>query len=417
MTTQAKSTRKNSETVHKPYRSNTSFYPDYREEVPDADYYGLKHSEFKKPWLPASGYDEMEYKFDFPLEYLNPNYIDIEVPDAWKYEFPNAPTVNPDWTPTRWNPQYPTPDFPKPKEYAKKKPGPNLGSKIVWLYCEGIDFTFCPGTTAQVQFVEYTTDPIVAIDTDLATLIRASFGRLGDSRHRPGYPEGTLTITIQIPESVNRDLNITATTESGETCVSRGTQSSSCLGCEGVSIGYTSTQMIVNSSQTLSVVNPVAGTEYMWKVVGGGTLTEQRGLSTGYIAPESNPDCTIQPTIYLKDYATGQVCASLNIDITVNESWVAYKMLNEPDTVYEAYCRLFGTATCATVWNSLEKWFSCSGELLNIINPGPLCLTDRGACSPPYPDCMITLNSDCNTMVDVRTTAQKEAGCCPSALL
>ena len=461
---QAKATRKNSETVHKPYRSNQAFYTDYREEVPDADYYGLKHSEFKKPWLPASGYDEMEYKFDYPLEYLNPNYEDFELPDMGKYKFPDASTVNPDWTPTRWNPQYPPPDFPKPKENAKKKPGENQGSKIVWLYCEGVDFQYCPGETISVQFVEYTTDPIVSVNASGAQIIPTAFGRLGASSHRPGYPEGTFSVTVKIPDTVGPKLEITAITESGDTCVSKGTRRSSCMGgCEGVSIAYTTTTMQTGETQSLTVSNPVAGTEYEWQLDGPGALSQQRGLGTIYQAPATNPNCG-GATIRLMDYNTRQMCDSVTFAINAytDLTKVAFREANND---YRAMyvCAAISPYPChvrvacldgneenrgfAITYACTFTEYACDGSPLKVLQRDyigcptqeSIVLTEKQRCSSYSTACCGDYCDKCgdannvalglaeqtkthciNTRGpwgDVRTQAMKDSGCCPSQLL
>lgn len=455
--------RKNKETSRKPYRSDAAFYTDYKDEIPDGDYYGLKHSEFKKPWLPASGYDEMEYKWDFPLEYLNPISADFEVPDMGKYKFPDAPTVNPNWTPPRWNPQYPTPEFPEPKPYAKKKPGTNGGTQIIWTYCEGHGFEFCPGETVSVKFTEYTTDPIVAVDAGGAPIIRTPFGMLGESRHRPGYPEGTFTVTIKIPETTGRDIDVTATTKSGETCVSRGTQRATCLGCEGVSILYTSTQMQVGESQLLSVNNPMMGTKYEWELIGPGTLTEQRGLNTAYIAPSSNPNCR-SASIRLFDYNTRQICALLSIAINAytDPGKVAFREANN-DYHADYVCAKLAPDPCDIVMDCLSEnpdnpgfaigyrctytEYACDGSpimALQYVKTGcppqmNAILTEKQHCASYGTSCcgggcnkcsdanaialaqQVLIEANCINIRgpwgDVRTQDMKDAGCCPSQLL
>lgn len=408
---QEKITRKNKETVHKPYRSNSSFYTDYRDEIPDADYYGLKHSEFKKPWLPASGYDNMEYRWDFPLEYLNPITVDFEVPDMGKYQFPGAPTVNPNWESDRWNPQYPTPDFPNPKQYAKKKPGESRAVQIAWTYCEGKDFEYCPGETVAVQFTEYTTDPIESADAGEGEIVRTSLGRLGESKHRPGYPEGTFTMMVKIPETAGRDYTVTATTKSGETCVSRGTQRSSCLGgCEGVSIGYTTLQMLTGSSQTLTVNNADPATLYEWSVTGGGSTTEQKGTSTVFTAPEANPDCANTPTISIRNAATGEVCATLKIGVSSDVGGDAY-VVDEGDVCGSP---LAGFCNC----RGYRSRYNCAGTLSSQI----YIYLGAGTCywhpTPPAPQgCPAEACTVDSTPTDIRTVEQKAAGCCPEALM
>lgn len=413
--------RKNKETTRKPYRSNAAFYTDYKDEIPDGDYYGLKHSEFKKPWLPASGYDEMEYKWDFPLEYLNPISVDFEVPDMGKYKFPDAPTVNPNWTPPRWNPQYPTPEFPKPKPYAKKKPGTNGGTQIVWTYCEGQDFEFCPGETVAVQFTEYTTDRIVSVDAGEGEIIPPARGKLGESKHRPGYPEGTYTVMVRIPEAAGMEYNVTSTTKSGETCVSHGTQRQNCLNpCGEMSIGYTSAQMMTGTSQTLTVQNGDPHSVYRYELSGGGTLKDTGNETMQYTAPDTNPNCENNPTITVRDKRTGAVCARLKISVSsASVSGSAYRILYVSDSLFQSPCRVGYSGDCGDLWWSWWYWtYDCQGAgTPSSPTASVFCWQNIGPC-PPGVTCWSNASSICNQdPIDLRTEEQKQQGCCPSAIM
>lgn len=412
--------RSTKESIRKPYRSSAATYTDYKNEIPDGDYYGLKHSEFKKPWLPASGYDEMEYKWDFPLEYLNPIHVDFETPDMGKYNFPGAQPVNPNWNPPNWNPQYPLPDYPASKPEARKKPGTKGGTQIVWTYCEGQDFEFCPGETVAVQFTEYTTDRIESVDAGEGEIIPPARGKLGESKHRPGYPEGTYTVMVRIPEAAGMEYNVTSTTKSGETCVSHGTQRQNCLDpCGEMSIGYTSAQMMTGTSQTLTVQNGDPHSVYRYELSGGGTLKDTGNGTMQYTAPDTNPNCENNPTITVRDKRTGAVCATLKIGVSAaNATGVAYRM-NYVSREFYAVCATWDYTRCGELWWSWSEWnYDCHGV------GGPadfsfnaFCWQNLGPCPPNHPDCRTTASVNCNAgPFDMRTEAQKQNGCCPAAL-
>lgn len=414
--------RSTKESIRKPYRSSAATYTDYKNEIPDGDYYGLKHSEFKKPWLPASGYDEMEYKWDFPLEYLNPIHVDFETPDMGKYNFPGAQPVNPNWNPPNWNPQYPLPDYPASKPEARKKPGTKGGTQIVWTYCEGQDFEFCPGETVAVQFTEYTTDRIESVDAGEGEIIPPARGKLGESKHRPGYPEGTYTVMVRIPEAAGMEYNVTSTTKSGETCVSHGTQRQNCLDpCGEMSIGYTSAQMMTGTSQTLTVQNGDPHSVYRYELSGGGTLKDTGNGTMQYTAPDTNPNCENNPTITVRDKRTGAVCATLKMGVSSAEaSGDAYQINNVQKELFESTCRVQGSDQCGELWWSWSYWkYDCQGVGTPSGDMGTVwCWQNIGAC-PVGVTCRSNLSAStlCNQgPVDTRTAYQKQQGCCPAAL-
>jgi hypothetical protein len=422
--------RSTKESIRKPYRSSAATYTDYKNEIPDGDYYGLKHSEFKKPWLPASGYDEMEYKWDFPLEYLNPIHVDFETPDMGKYNFPGAQPVNPNWNPPNWNPQYPLPDYPASKPEARKKPGTKGGTQIVWTYCEGQDFEFCPGETVAVQFTEYTTDRIESVDAGEGEIIPPARGKLGESKHRPGYPEGTYTVMVRIPEAAGMEYNVTSTTKSGETCVSHGTQRQNCLDpCGEMSIGYTSAQMMTGTSQTLTVQNGDPHSVYRYELSGGGTLKDTGNGTMQYTAPDTNPNCENNPTITVRDKRTGTVCATLKIGVGDPASYygVAY-IIYQPCAVLVGplprLCpqmgdMLLGSRYCSDPYQA----YNCDGTKAEpgFLNPALVCGVQSSAV---YTDPLMDLYymARCESLhkysgtVDLRTSDQKLSGCCPAAL-
>jgi len=420
--------RSNQETLHKPYRSTASFYTDYKEEIPDATYYNVHHSEFKKPWLPFDGgYDEMEYRWDFPLEYLNPISIDFEFPDSGKYQFPSAPTVNPDWQTSRWNPSFPEPGLPKPYEYSNQDPREDTKKrrkKVHPVGCEGGgDVEYCPGDTITVQFLEYSTDPITSVIAEHGTVLD-----MGQFIQRRGSNLGYRDVTIQIDEFITDGswrLAFTAKTDSGRECTAMGTEGDHCFGggCSDVSIGYTTTNMLTGWSQTLIVVDGVPGIEYEWSVSGGGGVSEQRGNTTVYTAPTENPNCSQNAIIYLKEYKSGTVCASLSIGISSNVPGDAY-------WVYQAgMCKYTYTSPPAGWCEAYYNIYNCQGVLTGLY--GANFYQNDSTCGiPPCTVSMLTPYScqdnycEANDpakkpgqIEDRRTEEMKLAGCCPSGLI
>ena len=70
-----------------------------------------------------------------------------------------------------------------------------------------------------------------------------------------------------------------------------------CEECKGV-IGYTTLQMSVSQTQTLTVVGWKAGEVYSWETTSG-SINPSTGNSVTYTAPASNANCASNPTITL----------------------------------------------------------------------------------------------------------------------
>jgi len=422
--------RSNQETLHKPYRSTASFYTDYKEEIPDATYYNVHHSEFKKPWLPFDGgYDEMEYRWDFPLEYLNPITVDFEVPDMGKYQFPSAPVVNPNWQTTKWNPAFQEPTYPKPNEEANNDPKEETKKRRKKVFPTGCaggnDVEYCPGDIISVQFLEFSTDKIVSVTAEHGTVLD-----MGQFMQRRGSNLGTREVTVKIDDFITDGswhLAFTAKTQSGRECTAMGTEGDHCFGggCSDVSIGYTTTNMPIGSKQTLIVVDGVPGIEYEWFVSGGGGLSEQRANVTVYTAPAENPNCASNAIISLMEYKSGTVCATLRIGIYSNTPGDAY-------WVYQAgYCVGGSIPPVFGFCESTYHVYNCQGVLNRIVgiryhNADSTCgfppCTFSWLANPMYScrDNYCKANDpdkQPGKIQDVRSEEMKLAGCCPSALI
>lgn len=84
-----------------------------------------------------------------------------------------------------------------------------------------------------------------------------------------------------------------------------------CEECKGV-IGYTTLQMSVSGTQTLTVVGWKAGEVYSWETTSG-SINPSTGNSVTYTAPSSNVNCANNPTITLT--CRGNVVDTLEIAI------------------------------------------------------------------------------------------------------
>lgn len=399
----------NTESIRKPYRSSAATYEEFKKEIPDDDYYGLKHSEFKRPWLdPEAGYDEMEYKWDFPLPYINPVIINPIPPAPWVYPYPPLPPWNPDWWQPNYNPNFP---FPKPRPNPGRRPDPrNAGDVITWD-CDAPSFGFCPGEDVTLIFEEAWNNPIIGVVAE-----GGASATIDGSKVALGAAMGTRTVTVHVPDDfVGSFLKVIATTQIGMTCETTGVENSFCTGtaCTGVSIGYTSTAMNVNTSQNLSIVDPKPGVTYEFTLSGGGTLTDTGGGTATYTAPATNPGCANSATIQLVVGGTAQICAELKIEINAVIDGGYYAYITKDD----GFCRWYSGAGAACI--QIHRYYNCAG-VKTFQTEDPTWLYP--ACN--VPPCSDYLHLGCETMpcmsyavVDLRDAGEIAAGCCPGALV
>jgi hypothetical protein len=403
--------RSNIETVRKPYRSTAATYEEFKKEIPDDDYYGQKHSEFKRPWLDYdSGYDEMEYRWDFPLNFLDPITLEINVPDGMEpYPFPGGIPWTPEWYQPSWNPNYPMPK-PRPNPDIKTKPR-SKAEKITWD-CDAPSFSFCPGETISLTFEEAYNNPIIGV----------AGGELDDKSHVPaGSAMGTRTIGFTIPEDyTGSSYTVTATTRNGMTCSTTGVKNSYCDDasiCTTTAIGYTSADMATGTSQDLSIINPKPGVSYEYKLAGGGSLIDIGGGGMRYTAPADNANCLNNPTIELRIKGTDIVCATLKIGVTT-----------ATPPAGNAYT-LFLPGKCTTIYAGyMVGWCNIPTEIYDCegIKTGTGGVAEDSTCTiPPCTFSWLTLIYSCRDDVclpavskkDTRTASMKANGCCPAALV
>ncbi len=171
--------------------------------------------------------------------------------------------------------------------------------------------------------------------------------------------------------------------------------------CEAT-IGYTTQGMTVSQTQTLTVIDPVAGMTYHWELTGGGSLSDDEGLSIIYTAPATNPNCADNAEIRLYN-VYGSLCDTLKIAINaVTGDWILmYCCSIDTGGPYPGpYYQCYNFAKCDGVfnWMNTEQW----------------CI-DWGC--PEYSG-MFTYNKCIvEGLRDLRDDWLKEAGCCPPQLM
>jgi len=193
-------------------------------------------------------------------------------------------------------------------------------------------------------------------------------------------------------------------------------------GCGAAIIGFTTQQMSVSESQTLTVNNPESGVTYRWKITAGaGSLSATTGLSTVYTAPSSNANCTNNPTISL--YANGcELCNSLTIAVNnpavAGAAYVSYRIYHYPEASTENVCaknmikRLY---TCANIATGLPMTIEACCLYSWTCDWGTNCSSCTDALL--LSQCAAIEGYSCAANKDARTAEMKEQGCCPAGLL
>jgi len=204
------------EYFRKPYISKS--YADMMKRVPNAAEWERRvqpHSEMEKPYK-GDNYSEMQHYY--PTNHL---------PGA---DYPDMPS------------------------------GGQPSTSLQWWGCQGTVFTqyssgdcLSTGGTATVEFKENTDggpgfggDPIVDFKADHPLEI------VSVSREKATSLTAYVYVTVRLGESTTAiSLHVTATTKSGETCTAR-VEVCPCT-CTGISISYTTQQMVVGEQQDLEV--------------------------------------------------------------------------------------------------------------------------------------------------------------------
>jgi hypothetical protein len=207
-----------------------------------------------------------------------------------------------------------------------------------------------------------------------------------------------------------------------------------CPDCPTPVIIYSTTHMSINAKQGLAVVDD-GSSPYKWEInAGGGQLSVTTGTSTLYTAPSSNPNCLLNVTIRVTNKCKKYADLKIAINAYVPTGDVAYfggsVCLNATGpasgcagTPWGGQCPP-GTSGCIPFLSISEYGYNCQDAMLGgggcnrnyeVIKcvPGD-CLAETccqalstgGSCHGIYP----------GGVLDVRTQAMKDAGCCPAAL-
>lgn len=198
-------------------------------------------------------------------------------------------------------------------------------------------------------------------------------------------------------------------------------------GCKGT-VHATTPQMQVGASQTLYITGGSEADTYYWSTTTG-SLSALEGTSVTYTAPSTNANCTSNPTITVT--CGGATIGTLTIAVNqVTSSYAAYEFNGE----CEQGCRQVGVGYwCEYYYQYLKTKYTCNGSIYSGPTVTTIATSSAGCQHINYPACTnlkancentsycIAAGGCCNTythgFVDLRTSAQKAAGCCPAGLL
>lgn len=287
-------------------------------------------------------------------------------------------------------------------------------------------FEYCPGDTVAFTFQNGNTPFIDSTDC--------------------GTPIGTLEIEIPFQnENPPQTCTVHFKDSDGRRGCAYGTQKPldqcCCATTPPVEILYTTLAMQCSESQGFSVDPDYPGCPpYNWTLSGGGSLSANTGDSTTYTAPDTNPSCTLNPTITLQDSCG----SSRSIQLAVNCYTIATSAFKE----WACTTGADGSSWCASRWGypsvNTRNWYYfpnyylCNGTFLSagpgnnaMACKGPVldccgyfhlakiddycdCLTGYQFCTGALGNCMKRkFTMECGDTEDLRTAAMKAAGCCP----
>jgi len=213
---------------------------------------------------------------------------------------------------------------------------------------------------------------------------------------------GGALIPIESGQSKPATLLKSVYGDKGDDCGCITLESNCTPDCESKEIGYTIKTMEINEQQTLWVVDPAPGCEYMWFITdGGGSLSDISGESVVYTAPSSNAGCSNNPEITLTVNGLPVSTLKLAISDTAYASSVAYIIIEGCELWYEDIYRYF------------ISYYRCDNAFASRALAGSGTLE---VCSAKRADKMAAY--DCGEgACDQRSDGLIEAGCCPGGLL
>ena len=207
-----------------------------------------------------------------------------------------------------------------------------------------------------------------------------------------------------------------------------------------------SNQMHTGGTQTLTVTGGRG--PYTWSQdSGGGNLSGTTGDSTTYTAPASNSNCMQNATICVTDSCGQKTCMQIATSSSSVIGDAYYKSYNPyltpqvdpncrdqwPNNTYDCTCKQYATRCLHVFCGITEEVYDCRGNLVfgpcqsGSVEMGCVPCASEGCYDKPlnqYNTCGFrgpvgyTINQLMSMpYLDVRTTAQKAAGCCPAQLL
>ena len=203
-----------------------------------------------------------------------------------------------------------------------------------------------------------------------------------------------------------------------------------------LSIAYTTNIMAEGEEQVLLAYDSqfhydipcCPGDEFYWSILaGGGTLFNEVGLGTIYRAPESNPGCSLNPTILLRDCCGREAILNIGINKPAAPQQLAYVSYNHPCDVKED-CHFDGLRYIYNynIYYALQT-YDCWGSPIKIT--GGDCISwefcaqwfyermgDECPDGPENPQTCGDIIERCKEHCpegDKRTQQMIDAGCCP----
>ena len=195
-----------------------------------------------------------------------------------------------------------------------------------------------------------------------------------------------------------------------------------------LSIAYTTAVMGFGESQALHAHDSAFGDdvpcclpeELEWRIVsGGGFLNPSTGLTTTYLAPDSNPTCEDSPVIELTDCCGRS--ASLSIAVTHQDAQHAAYYIDLGVCVQECHQGI-GTCYGSAVYS--REYFDCLGVHIPELDVNPWynigysinANCGEGSPCDTMPPAWCAANPHPYHVEDLRTPQWIADGCCPEIL-
>ena len=175
--------------------------------------------------------------------------------------------------------------------------------------------------------------------------------------------------------------------------------------CEDVYIGSTASSLQINEYATLTVIDPVPGAAYSWRIkedpdgLDMGSLVGFTEYTATYKAPASNEYCLKAPLIILS--TMGYDCDEIGIAITYGCMGDAYAQITPCEHWYE------------DIYRYRIHHYDCCGTLNYSQQMG---IGNEAPCIAKYHTSLATYGCNEDGIGDKRSELLKALGCCPEAL-